>query len=123
VTGEERRARFQRALDYGGNTHEIADVARMVREGRAQWWPQNNPDSDGMIVTELLTFPNMRAVNYWLIAGSLPECLGLDAEITAWAIEQGCTVGMATGRRGWGRAGAPYGWRPHSYTFVKDLLA
>lgn len=117
MTDAERIARLQRTLDYGGNTHSIADVVQLVRDGKAQWW--NN--GDGSIVTEILEFPQYKAVNFWLLTGHLPDVLALDPEITAWAKTQDCKVAIAAGRRGWGRVGARYGWRHRMEMFWKEL--
>jgi hypothetical protein len=118
VTEEERRARMQKALDHGGPTHTLADVGALIREGRAQWWQSG----DGMIVTELHTTPLRKAVHFWLIAGELHDCLALEHDILPWAIEEGCTVATATGRKGWGRVAAPTGWRPWWPNFWKPLV-
>jgi hypothetical protein len=89
----------------------------LVRANKAQFWTHG----DGTILTELLEYPQFKACQYWVISGSLPDCLALDASISDWARGEGCAVATAAGRRGWGRVAAPYGWRPHMYTFTKDL--
>jgi hypothetical protein len=117
LSSEEKLRRLEKALTYGGGSHTVQDVVKCVREGSAQFWSHG----DGLIVTELHSFPRMKAAHYWLISGALPDCLALDDPISQWAIREGCSVATATGRKGWGKAGAPYGWKPHMYTFVKDL--
>jgi hypothetical protein len=117
MTGEEQRTLFERALHCGGDTHDVADIVEAVRAGRAQYWS----NGQGNIVSELVQFPMFKAVRYWLISGNLRDCLALDAPISRWAIDEGCAIGIASGRRGWQRAGAPYGWRLHGYEFWKDL--
>src|SRR5262245_13582537 len=117
LSDEEKRARFEKSLLYGGGTHNIADVVQLVREGRARYWP----NGDGTIITEINTFPNMKTCHYWIITGVLADCLALDAEISEWARGEGCTLATAVGRKGWGRVAATYGWKPHMQTFVKDL--
>lgn len=117
MTESERRARFERALAWGGNTHTVEDVAASIRDQRAQFWS----NGDGMIVTEVERFPQFTAVRYWLIAGELRACLDLEPAIEGWARGEGCTVAMASGRRGWGRVAAPTGWRLHGYQFWKPL--
>jgi len=117
MTESERLARLERALWYGGPTHRVSDVAAMVKDGRAQWWSNDN----GMIVTEVHEYPLQKAVHYWLIAGELRDCLALEHEINPWAIEQGCNVATACGRRGWGRVAAPTGWRSWHPNFIKPL--
>ena len=117
ISGEEKRARFEASLRYGGGTHSVEDVVQLVRDGRAQYWPHG----DGTIITELNAFPNYKTCHYWIITGVLPDCLALDADISEWARGEGCAIATAVGRKGWGRVAAPYGWRPHMSTFVKDL--
>jgi hypothetical protein len=119
MTAEEAQARMAKALQWGGPTHRISDIAALIRDGKAQWW--QSAGGDGMIVTEIEQFPLLKAVRFWLIFGDLKECLSLDQEINAWARDQGCTMAVATGRRGWGRAAAPLGWKPHLFTFYKPL--
>jgi len=118
LTDAEKLRRFQKALDYGGNTHEVADVVALIKEGRAQFFS----NGDGNIITEIHTYPNLKAVHFWLISGALKPCLALQDEILPWAMDQGCTVATAAGRPGWGRVAAPTGWRPHMPTFVKPLI-
>ena len=118
MTENERKARMERALEYGGPTHTLADVAKDIRDGKAQWWS----NGDGMIVTEVHTFPLLKAVHFWLIAGALRDCLALEHDILPWAIEQGCTVATACGRKGWGRVAAPTGWREFHPNFWKPLV-
>lgn len=117
LSDEEKRARFEASLRYGGNTHCVEDVVQLVRDGRAQYWS----NGDGTIITELNTFPNLKTCHYWIITGALPDCLALDADISEWARREGCSLATASGRKGWGRVAAPYGWRPHMQTFIKDL--
>jgi hypothetical protein len=119
MTEDERRSRMEKALHYGGDTHAIGDIAALIKEGRAQWWQHG----DGMIVTEIDRFPRFSAVRYWLIFGELKECLSLEDQINEWAIGEGCTMAVATGRRGWGRVAASTGWRHHMYTFYKPLVS
>ena len=116
MTEEERRARLEQALHYGGDTHALGDVAQALKYGVAQWWQHE----DGMIVTEVQNYPRVKAIHYWLIAGRLSDCQVLQPRIDAWAIEQGCHVATAMGRPGWLRAGGE-GWRVVGHSFAKDL--
>lgn len=118
MTEDERRCRMEKALAYGGATHTLGDVGALVRDGKAQWWS----NGDGMIVTEIHDFPRLKAIHYWLIAGVLRDCLALEHDINPWAIERGCTVATACGRRGWGRVAAPTGWREWHPNFYKPLV-
>lgn len=121
LTTDEKLWRFEKALARAGNTHSVADVMDKVRANRAQCW--NNGDST--VITEVLVYPRLKACNYWIIAGSLADCVDLQPEINAWAIENGCTVATATGRMGWLHVtrtmplGA--GWLPRGIQFFKSL--
>ena len=89
----------------------------MCEEGRAQFWT----NGDGNIVTEIETYPRLRAIRFWLIAGELKQCLALEPRIEAWARKQDCTVAIAMGRPGWGRVAAATGWKPWWPSFQKRL--
>jgi len=115
MTDNERRNRFERALRWGGPTHRVSDVVQLIEEHQAQLWARG----DGVIITEVQTFPLLKAVNYWLVAGALRDCLELQAEIDDWARGEGCELATATGRRGWGRAAA--GWQHCGYAYRKPL--
>jgi hypothetical protein len=121
LSGAEKRARLAKALEYGGCTHSVEDVVQLCQEGKARLW---GDDGDGCIVTEIHAFPQRRAIHFWLISGTLRDCLALEHEILPWAIEEGCTVATACGRRGWGRVSAKTGWRPqpHMFNFYKPLV-
>ena len=109
---------MERALAWGGPTHRLSDVAELIRDGKAQWWS----NGDGMIVTEVHAAPLRKDIHFWLIAGKLKACLDLEYDILPWAVEQGCTMATATGRRGWGRVAAPTGWREwRCPNFYKEL--
>ena len=121
VTSEEKTRRFERALALAGNTHAIGDVMDKVRENRAACWS----NGDTLVITEVNVYPRLRACNYWIIAGTLAECVDLQPDIDAWAIENGCGVATATGRMGWLHVtrtmplGA--GWKPQGIRFVKQI--
>ena len=117
LSGEEKRARLEKALAYGGGTHRMDDVVRMLKDGDAKLYE----NSGGCIITEVISLPLIKCVNYWLAAGELRACLALQDEIDAAAIRDGCEMATITGRRGWGRAAALSGWRLYGYTFWKPL--
>ena len=120
MTNEEKLRRFEKALAYANNTHTVADVMDRVRENRAACWP----NGDSVIVTEVIVFPRLRAVNYWIVSGTLRECAELQPDIDAWAIEQGCSLAIASGRMGWlGAHRKPFGekWRLRGVCFDKIL--
>ena len=117
LTEAEKLARFERALHFAGDTHSVQDVIEKVREGRAQFFGND----DACVVAEVLSYPKLRAVNLWLVSGELQRCLALEDQIFDWGRENGCTVGTATGRRGWLRVAPTVGWRLRAFSFYKPL--
>lgn len=118
MTNDEKLRRLEATLAVAGNTHTIGDIVEGVGQGRFKWFD----NGEGHIVAEIMQFPRLRAVNYWLIFGELRHCLALEHEVQPWAIENGCTMAMACGRRGWGKVAAPTGWEPWAHTFKKTLV-
>jgi len=121
LSDTERRARFEKALELAGRTHSVSDVLDKIEMHRAQFWH----NGDGSVVTEVLSYPRMKAVNYWLVSGRLAECAALQPDIDAWARDQGCSIAIATGRLGWLRLSrTPFGaaWKPRGVQFTKPLL-
>ena len=119
LSAEEKRARLQKALDYGGNTHDLADVIDLVRKGDAQFWE----NGDGTIVTEIYQYPRLKAISFWLMSGTIPDCMALEDDILAWARTEGCTMAISTGRKGWLYHARKTGWRarPHMFPVYKPL--
>ena len=117
LSGPEKRARFQRALDRAGNTHTIEDVLAKVEAGRAAYWE----NGDGAAVVEILAYPRLRVLNFWLLSGVLRDVLAMEDEICAWGRENGATVATASGRAGWGRIGEPRGWIPRGRMWWRPL--
>lgn len=118
MTDDELRHRFEKTLDFAGNTHTVADVRGMIADGRAQFWRFG----DGITITTIDEYPQAKVINYWLSAGNLRDCLALEHEINPWAIEQGCSIATVTGRKGWRPFGEKTGWRLRAHMFSKDLV-
>lgn len=110
---------IEAALAYAGHSHTFDDVAEMIESGRAQLWP--GPHS--AIVTEIIEYPQHRAVNFWLAGGNLAELEVMTPVILAWARdEKGCKRAGFTGRKGWERTFlARDGWQPKLVVFEKSL--
>ena len=120
LTNEQKVRRFEKALAQAGNTHTIADVMQRIEQNRACCWT----NGDSVVVTEVLVYPRLRAVNYWLVSGNLQECASLQPDIDAWAVSEGCSVATATGRMGWLRLSQTpigEGWRAAGIKYLKEL--
>jgi hypothetical protein len=119
LTGGEKAWRLQKALECGGTqTHRLDDVVRMLKAGEARLFENEG----GVIVAEINTFPLLKTVNFWLLAGELRDVLALEDEVLDWATASGCAMATAIGRPGWGRVAAPTGWKPHLPSFYKMLV-
>ena len=111
---------LQEAITFAGGTHDLVrDVFPLLRSGHAQWWCNGN----GAVITEIRRYPNLAAVNYWLVAGDMGDVLAMQPEIETWARGEGCAISTATGRRGWERILPEHGWRPRGTIFAKPLQA
>jgi hypothetical protein len=117
MSSEEKRARFEASLRYGGETHSVEDVVERVRKGLARYWEHR----DGTIVSEVYDLPLKKVLNLWVLSGDLHDIIELEPQVCDWGRSEGCVMATASGRRGWGRVGQPLGWRPHMFTFAKHL--
>jgi hypothetical protein len=114
---------LERALEDAGCTHDLyEDVAPAIACGRAQYW-----QNDGAaVVTEVIRFPRVKTVNYWLIGGELEAVIALTPQIESWARKVGCTRATALGRAGWGGYAERHGWqgwRRRGVAYSKELMA
>ena len=108
---------LEAALEYGGGTHTFDDIVKGVQEGRMQLWPAPR----GCIVTEIVVYPRVKAINIFLAGGELDQILDMDADVKAWAKAQGCTIAQMSGRLGWKKPLAPLGWELQHANFQKEL--
>lgn len=105
------------ALAAGGDVMTFDDLVGLARERRVQLWG----DRETLIATEVLTYPRKRALNAFMVAGSVSGIFRLQDQIVEFARDEGCSGIVAHGRRAWGRLGRAHGWREHSTCFVLTL--
>ena len=122
LSGGEKAHRLQQALEYAGPTHRLDDLVQMLRADPNGERIKLFENQGGVIVAEIDHYPLRKAVNFWLVAGELRDCLALEHDVLPWGIEHGCTVATGVGRPGWGRAAAKTGWRPWRPSFFKPLV-
>lgn len=90
-----RSAPHLKAALAGHDTHKLGDVLRLIEAGQAQFWPCEKSAA----VTEIVAYPQHRAVRIWLAGGVLEELKALEPEIVRWAYTQhGCTRSEIVGR-------------------------
>jgi len=99
--------KLQRALDMDGNRHTIATVADQIERGVARLWV----NGESVVVTQVIDYPNLRALNFWLAAGTLPEVRAMLPEIYEYGRREGCTQAESTCRKGWARVMEDDGWK------------
>lgn len=90
---------LENALQYSGGTHTVEDVFKGIVAGQFQLW--TGPDS--IIVTEILEYPRLRALHFFLAGGHLEEIQEMEKTVVEWARRQGCKRATMVGRNGWSR--------------------
>jgi hypothetical protein len=101
---ERLRHHVEAALEYSGGTHDFEDVVQMVEDHRLQLWPAK----DSVVLTEIIDYPRLKNLHYFLAGGDLDELSKMRPLIESWGNTIGCTRVTLAGRRGWAK------------TFLKD---
>ena len=101
---ERLRHHVEAALEYSGGTHDFEDVVQMVEGHRLQLWPAK----DSVVLTEIIDYPRLKNLHYFLAGGDLDELSRMRPLIESWGKSVGCTRVTLAGRRGWAK------------TFLKD---
>jgi hypothetical protein len=112
------RGYIEAALEFAGHSHTFDDVAALVASGDAQFWP----GAHSAVVTQIVSYPQYRALSIWLAGGELPEIELMAPTILEFGRRNGCKVASFVGRRGWERTFlARTGWQPRLVVFEKPL--
>lgn len=110
---------IENALEYTGGTHTIEDIEDGVESGAYQFFCSLS----AAVVTEILVYPRMKVLNYFLIGGNLGELIQeIEPFVTNWAKEKmGCKKAIGIGRKGFERAFRARGFTPCWTAISKDL--
>ena len=81
------RHHVEAALEYSGGTHNFDDVAEMVEGHRLQLWPAK----DSVVLTEIIVYPQLKNLHYFLAGGDLDELSRMRPLIESWGKSVGCT--------------------------------
>jgi hypothetical protein len=85
-------------------THDAADVRRMVLGEQAHLWLQWDNQIEAFVVTEFVTYPKGTWLRLWL-AATAPECEMNNAMfedvLSAWKDTNNCRGFEIIGRMGW----------------------
>lgn len=101
---ERLRQHVEAALEYSGGTHRFEDVLEMVEKNQLQVWPA----TQSIVLTEIIVYPRLKNLHYFLAGGDLDELSRMRPMIESWGKSIGCTRVSLAGRRGWAK------------TFLKD---
>ena len=106
------------ALEYSGGTHGIEDIAEGLETGRFQLWPAEN----SVIVTEIIVYPRLKNLHFFLAGGDLDEIQLMRPLIEQWGKNMGCTRVSLAGRQGWAKTFLKdEGYTPKWFVLSKDL--
>jgi hypothetical protein len=112
------RHHVEAALEYSGGTHGIEDIAEGLKKGRFQLWPAD----DSVVVTEIIVYPRLKNLHFFLAGGDLDELRLMRPLIESWGRDMGCTRVSLAGREGWSKTFLrDEGYRPKWFVLSKDL--
>jgi len=113
------RRHVEAALEYSGGTHNFDDVAEMVGDHRLQLWPASN----SVVLTEIIVYPRLKNLHYFLAGGDLDELSRMRPMIESWGKSIGCTRVTLAGRKGWAKTFLKdEGYRPQWSVMAKELI-
>jgi hypothetical protein len=115
---ERLRHHVEAALEYSGGTHGIEDIAEGIKTGRFQLWPADN----SVIVTEIIVYPRLKNLHFFLAGGDLDELRLMQPLVESWGKSMGCTRVSLAGRKGWEKTFLKdRGYKPKWFVLSKDL--
>jgi hypothetical protein len=115
---ERLRHHVEAALEYSGGTHGIEDIAEGLKSGRFQLWPADN----SVIVTEIIVYPRLKNLHFFLAGGDLDEIRLMQPLVESWGKSMGCTRVSLAGRKGWEKTFLKdRGYKPKWFVLSKDL--
>jgi hypothetical protein len=94
-----------RSFQDSFNRADIDKLKEDIEQGKAQLWAAHDGSIKAILVTEIASYHNLRAVRVLYIVGQeMDSWFDMACEtIGNWAKSQGCSVMEATGRMGWSR--------------------
>jgi len=113
---EQKIERLQKALDRDGG-HDWDDVVELLEKGECQIFDSEH----GAWITSIKEAPKGRALNVWLVAGTLPRVMETQPQVEEYARANGCTKLTAGVRRGWKKTAEAHGWKVTGLVIEKEL--
>jgi len=113
---------IDKALKYSGNHYNLQDVMDSIYDNKAQLWILWNEDKkdkyQGCIVSKVITRPNTRSLNLFIVTGKNRKLWQDKIKIIEkWGKQQGCTHLETYARPGWSRI-----LKQHNYKVTHYLL-
>lgn len=96
---------IENALDYADGKYTTEDVKQDIIDEKKQLWvAYNGREIFGVIVTEILIYPQDSRLRFFVIAGKeFDEWVKFEEIVFNWAKSLGCTKVETCGRPGWTR--------------------
>lgn len=111
------KAMLQSALEFGHNTHSFQDIVNGVASQDMQFWPMDK----SCLVTEIVTYPNARALHIFLAAGDLEEIKDIDETLLMFGKQLNAQFISLSGRRGWVKALKDLDYQTAHVTMFKEI--
>lgn len=112
------RQQVESALEYSEGTHTFEDIAEGVASDRFQLWP----GTKSVVVTEIIVYPRIKNLHYFLAGGDLDELKLMRPYIERWGKSLGCTRVTLAGRKGWAKTFLrDEGYEPKWFILSKNL--
>ncbi len=112
------RHQVESALEYSEGTHTFDDIADGVAKDRFQVWP----GIKSVVVTEIIVYPRIKNLHYFLAGGDLDELKLMRPHIERWGKSLGCTRVTLAGRKGWAKTFLrDEGYEPKWFILSKNL--
>jgi len=117
---------IDKALKYSGNHYNLKDVMDSIYDNKAQLWILWNEDKknkyQGCIVSKVITRPNTRSLNLFIVTGKNRKLWQDKIEIIeTWGKQQGCTHLETYARPGWSRILKQYNYKVTHYLLERKL--
>ena len=111
------RELLETALARAGGTHTYEDVLQSISVGDMFFWPA----SKSCLVTEIVQYPQKRALHVFLAAGDLAEIKDMETSLISFAKRLKCSALSMSGRKGWTKALKDMDWYEAHTTLVKQI--
>jgi len=112
------RQQVESALEYSEGTHTFDDIADGVGNNRFQVWP----GVKSVVITEIIVYPRIKNLHYFLAGGDLDELKLMRPYIERWGKSLGCTRVTLAGRQGWAKTFLrDEGYEPKWFILSKNL--